>query len=161
MSTASLPSRASPGPYYMSPGPCQSRTPNSYRAPTPRNVERSRRVSNDQSIRSASLTSIVEMYQRPITSSRNVPPLRSTGSFYYDYTEEFEKDEPPAEPASPLCPIPQRAGSFSRPMVLRAESQACLDDDPCEPISKEGDNESNELESMYRYSEFSIFHGLI
>ncbi|KPM41753.1 hypothetical protein AK830_g4797 [Neonectria ditissima] len=63
------------------------------------------------------------MYQRPITASRSGPPLRSAGSFYYDYTEEFSTD-PQLGPdsAAPLCPIPQRVGSIHRPMVLREDS---------------------------------------
>lgn len=73
------------------------------------------------------MTSIVEMYRLPLASGRNEPSLRSTGSLYYDYSEEFENQTPmPIEPAPPLCPIPQRAGSLHRPMVLRAEDQECL-----------------------------------
>ncbi|KAH7023261.1 hypothetical protein EDB80DRAFT_35469 [Ilyonectria destructans] len=133
-STSSLPSRASPGPYYHGPGPHRSRTPNSMIHCGPRPPRRQQDCS-DQSVRSASLTSIVEMYQRPMNMSRQGPPLRSTGSFYYDYTEEFETD-PQQGPdlSSPLCPIPQRAGSTSRPMVLREESHCHLEaqDDPAE-----------------------------
>lgn len=127
-STVSLPSGASPGHAYMSLNHPRSRTPSSYRARTPRSVDRGTRISTDQSMRSASLTSIVEMYQRPVTSGRNDPSLRSTGSLYYDYSEEFENVPPLLDPASPLCPIPQRAGSLHRPMVLRAEDQKSLDE---------------------------------
>ncbi|CAM1506602.1 Fc.00g062430.m01.CDS01 [Cosmosporella sp. VM-42] len=128
-STTSLPSRASPGPYYVGPEPTRVRTPNSSLSWTPRPPEsQHQRGSADHSTRSASLTSIVEMYQRRAHPSRTGPPLRSTGSFYYDYTEEFETEHPQdAEIAAPLCPIPQRAGSLRRPMVLRDDSNAHLD----------------------------------
>ncbi|KAL6924704.1 hypothetical protein FSST1_001978 [Fusarium sambucinum] len=46
-------------------------------------------VAGDQSIRSASLTSIVEMYQ-----CRSPDPIRSPYSVYYDYTEEGDEGFP-------------------------------------------------------------------
>lgn len=127
-STTSLPSRSSPGPYYGGYGPSRSRTPGSPFSWTPRPPYRQRASSADQSTRSASLTSIVEMYQRPTTASAMGPPQRSPGSFYYDYSEGFEKQVPPAvESRVPLCPIPQRIGSSTHPMVLREETRVHLD----------------------------------
>lgn len=35
----------------------------------------------------------------------------------------------PVEPIIPLCPVPKRIGSFSRPMVLRADEQGSFDID--------------------------------
>ena len=68
--------------------------------------------------------SIVEMYHRPTTSNSLGPPLRSNGSFYYDYSEELEKDAAPvSELGVPICPIPQRAPRLGRPMVLRVEDK--------------------------------------
>ncbi|KAF9765808.1 hypothetical protein IL306_001832 [Fusarium sp. DS 682] len=53
----------------------------------------------DQSIRSASLTSIMDMYHGR-TPDDDMQPLRSSSSFYYDYTEEFDKGTPgESEPA--------------------------------------------------------------
>ncbi|KAM4054927.1 hypothetical protein HRG_005745 [Hirsutella rhossiliensis] len=129
-STASLPSRASPGPCHFGPGPGPARTPSSSLSGMSRPYERNQGSSTDQSVRSASLTSIVEMYQRPMTASSAVPALRPGGSFYYDYSEEFEKPAPllpKTEPQVPICPIPQRAGGNSRPMVLRDDTQVHLD----------------------------------
>ncbi|PFH57930.1 hypothetical protein XA68_14370 [Ophiocordyceps unilateralis] len=127
-STTSLPSGVSPGPYNFGPG--HIRTPSSSVSGRSRPYDRHRGSSVDHSPRSASLTSIVEMYQRPATASSAVPALRPGGSFYYDYTEEFEKPAPLAprvERQDPLCPVPQRAGDGSRPMVLREDSQVHLD----------------------------------
>ncbi|RDA87324.1 hypothetical protein CP532_2651 [Ophiocordyceps camponoti-leonardi (nom. inval.)] len=70
------------------------------------------------------------MYQRPATASSGVQAPRPGGSFYYDYTEEFEKPAPlipRTEFQAPLCPVPQRAGDGSRHMVLREDLQARLD----------------------------------
>ncbi|KAK5990443.1 hypothetical protein PT974_08711 [Cladobotryum mycophilum] len=128
-STTSLPSRTSPSPYYHGPPNYRVRTPNSSVSWNSRPPDRHQRSSADQSTRSASLTSIVEMYNRPITGGSNPQPLRSAGSFYYDYTEEFENQPPPdVELEIPICPIPQRAGSLRRPMVLREDSSVGLED---------------------------------
>ncbi|RDA92629.1 hypothetical protein CP533_1442 [Ophiocordyceps camponoti-saundersi (nom. inval.)] len=127
-STASLPSRASPSPYHLGPG--HIRSPSSSMSGISRPYDRNRGSSVDHSPRSASLTSIVEMYQRPATASSGVAALRPGCSFYYDYTEEFEKPAPLAprtESQAPLCPVPQRAGDGNRHMVLREDSQARLD----------------------------------
>lgn len=128
-STTSLPARSSPGSYGMSPSHYRSRTPTSYRARTPHPSSRPLAGSSEQGLRSPSLTSIVEMYHRPATANSHVPPMSSIGSFYYDYSEGFEKDSLSlAETEVPLCPIPQRAPSLSRPMVLRAEEKGNLDE---------------------------------
>ncbi|KAK1981443.1 hypothetical protein LZ30DRAFT_83437 [Colletotrichum cereale] len=97
-------------------------------------LKRGRRPSTDQSVRSSSLTSVIEMYCRlPSSSEPNLQhTLRPAGSFYYDYTEGFESPcsqadhlEPMA--ASPLAPIPQRASSLIKALVLRDENKAHLD----------------------------------
>ena len=87
-STSSLPMRSSSAPYcgsgVDSPGASgdivQSPYTSTYR----------QFVAGDQSARSASLTSIVEMYQGKSPSGLK-QPIRSPCSFYYDYTEEFER----------------------------------------------------------------------
>lgn len=130
-STTSLPSRTSPGPFHLGPG--RIRTPSSSMSGRSRPYDRHRGSSADYSPRSASLTSIVEMYQRPATASSAVPAIRHGGSLYYDYTEEFEKPAslvPKTDLHAPLCPVPQRAGDGSRPMVLREDSQTHLETTP-------------------------------
>lgn len=132
-STASLPSRTPPSHSNPPAAPGRIRTPNSALAGTPRPYDRHRAGSTDQSVRSASLTSIVEMYQRPMTacSNGNGTTLRPAASFYYDYSEEFEQPAalsiPALESEIPICPIPQRAGGSSRPMVLREDSDHQLE----------------------------------
>lgn len=133
-STASLPSGASPGSCHFGPVPVSgagaARTPSSSLSGISKPYERYQGSSADQSVRSASLTSIVEMYQRPLTASSAIPALRPGGCFYYDYSEEFEKPASPlpkTEPQAPICPIPQRAGGNSRPMVLRHDTGVDLD----------------------------------
>ncbi|RSL80535.1 hypothetical protein CEP51_006493 [Fusarium floridanum] len=67
---------------------------------------------------------------------------RGTGSFYYDYTEEFE-NEAPYEPeyAAPLCPIPQRAGGTRHPFLLRTDGTETTDDSDTPPtIDSSGTN---------------------
>ncbi|KAK1600244.1 uncharacterized protein LY79DRAFT_676283 [Colletotrichum navitas] len=97
-------------------------------------LNRERRPSADQSVRSSSLTSVIEMYCRlPSGSEPNLQrTIRPAGSFYYDYTEGFENPYSQAdclEPraASPLAPIPQRASSLVKALVLRDEKKAHLD----------------------------------
>ncbi|CAG9971012.1 unnamed protein product [Clonostachys byssicola] len=108
-STMSLPSRSSPAPHPTWSSAARSRTPSSHlTVPDP-----DRRGSNVQTVRSASLTSIVQMYD----SSMKTGSSRFHGSFYYDYTEGFEENIPPVEPAPPLCPIPQRVKQ-PRPSVI-------------------------------------------
>lgn len=85
-SMSSLPSRSSSAPY-CDPGVNPSRTP-SGALYQPSRSPHHRHLASDQSLRSASLTSIVEMYQAR-SPEGSVQPLRSPGSFYYDYSEEF------------------------------------------------------------------------
>ncbi|KAM0253600.1 hypothetical protein ACHAQJ_007229 [Trichoderma viride] len=127
-STSSLPSRTMHSPYSYAPAPGQGRTPNSAVGWAPRQSNRHQRVSADQSTRSASLTSIVEMYNRPVTSNSNCAPLRSAGSFYYDYSEQFE-DQPPWNFGVdvPLHPIPQRAENIRRSLLLMDDIQGRFD----------------------------------
>lgn len=90
-----------------------------------------RTFSCDQSVRSTSLTSIVELYRRPASAQSTLQRTRTPGSFYYDYSEGF--DDCPASAAmlgsssAPYAPIPRRASSLTRPLVLRNESEARLD----------------------------------
>ncbi|KZL85160.1 hypothetical protein CI238_02986 [Colletotrichum incanum] len=97
-------------------------------------LNRTRRPSTNQSVRSSSLTSVIEMYCRPpSTSDSNLQrTIRPAGSFYYDYTEGFESPDPQADhsdsmAAPPLAPIPQRASSLVKALVLRDENNARLD----------------------------------
>ncbi|KZL68235.1 hypothetical protein CT0861_08591 [Colletotrichum tofieldiae] len=97
-------------------------------------LNRTRRPSTDRSVRSSSLTSVIEMYCRPPSNpeSNLQPTLRPAGSFYYDYTEGFESPDPQADrpdltTAPPLAPIPQRAASLVKALVLRDENKARID----------------------------------
>ncbi|KAK4078674.1 uncharacterized protein Triagg1_3005 [Trichoderma aggressivum f. europaeum] len=121
-SASSLPSRTLHSPYLYAPVPCHARGPNpSLPWGLPRQANRHQRGSIDQSTRSASLTSIVEMYDRPVTSNSNCvpPPVQSPGSFYYDYSEQFE-DQPPwdMDLDVPLHPIPQRVENIRHSLLL-------------------------------------------
>ncbi|KAH7359049.1 hypothetical protein B0T11DRAFT_285651 [Plectosphaerella cucumerina] len=90
-----------------------------------------RTFSCDQSIRSSSLTSIVELYRRPASAQSTFRSLRPEGSFYYDYSEGFDDCPAPTNlsgtPSAPYAPIPRRASSLTKPLVLRDESEARLD----------------------------------
>lgn len=132
-STTSLPSRVSPAQLSTFHTPSCSQTPRSFRTRTPKSVSRNRFASADPSMASHSLTSIIDMYNQPIAWDQNASSLRSTGSLYYDYSEDFEPMPSALEFVPTLCPIPQRTGSLHRPMVLRAEEDRSLD----EPIHKE------------------------
>ncbi|KAH6898351.1 hypothetical protein B0T10DRAFT_472376 [Thelonectria olida] len=148
-STSSLPSRMSPGPHYQVPGPSRSRTPNSVVYGGPRSSRR-QYDSSDQSVRSASLTSIVEMYQRPILPSRAGTPIRSAGAFYYDYSEDF--DTGPEQELGymvPFCPVPQRVDSFHRPMILREDGQDDLDVDNVPPVAQAKDDNQNSHDMVH------------
>ncbi|KAL7792932.1 hypothetical protein V8C37DRAFT_409838 [Trichoderma ceciliae] len=127
-STSSLPSRTLHAPYSYAPGPCQVRTPSATMGWAPRQPNRHQRGSTDQSTRSASLTSIVEMYDRPATSNSTCGPPRSTGSFYYDYSEQFEDQQPwDVDLDIPLHPIPQRAENIRRSLLLMDDIQRSFD----------------------------------
>ncbi|KAF4344760.1 hypothetical protein FBEOM_1302 [Fusarium beomiforme] len=87
-SMSSLPPRSSSAPYYGSRAN-PSRRPSGAGYPPPKSPYR-QSIPGDRSIRSASLTSIVDMYHGR-TADGGIQPLRSPNSFYYDYTEEFDK----------------------------------------------------------------------
>ncbi|KAF5970742.1 hypothetical protein FCOIX_10207 [Fusarium coicis] len=88
---SSLPPRSSSAPYYGSRANF-SRRPSGAGYP-PSKSPYLQYMPGDRSVRSASLTSIVDMYhgRTPDDASQ---PLRSPSSFYYDYTEEFDKGFP-------------------------------------------------------------------
>ncbi|KAH7267005.1 uncharacterized protein BKA55DRAFT_589491 [Fusarium redolens] len=97
---SSLPPRSSSAPYYGSRAN-PSRRPSGARYP-PLKFPYFQYMPGDQSVRSASLTSIVDMYHGR-TPDDAMQPLRSPSSFYYDYTEEFDKGFPGEfEYASPV-----------------------------------------------------------
>ena len=68
------------------------------------------------------------MYQHPsacIAIRRHTPPTKHHGSFYYDYSEDFEAVNPSSSPVvDPRSPIPARTTEVCRAMVL---------DDACRP----------------------------
>ncbi|KAF4438910.1 hypothetical protein FACUT_4538 [Fusarium acutatum] len=88
---SSLPPRSSSAPYYGSRANL-SRRPSGAGYP-PSKSPYLQYVPGDHSVRSASLTSIVDMYHGR-TLYDATQPLRSPSSFYYDYTEEFDKGFP-------------------------------------------------------------------
>ncbi|KAK1996366.1 hypothetical protein LX36DRAFT_120460 [Colletotrichum falcatum] len=97
-------------------------------------LNRERRPSEDQSARSSSLTSVIEMYYRLPSGSEPIlqHTIRQAGSFYYDYTEGFEStcsqvDFLEHRAVSPLAPIPQRALSLAKALILRDEDKTHLD----------------------------------
>jgi len=77
--------------------------------------------------RTASLTSVIDGYRYSPLGFRAPQGTFSSGSFYYDYTEEFEHVQeqfisPLISPPSPLAPIPTRVLSdHHRPLVLRQD----------------------------------------
>ncbi|PTD10345.1 hypothetical protein FCULG_00008261 [Fusarium culmorum] len=87
-SASSLPMRTSSAPYYRS-GADSSGALGDMIQLYPESPYR-QFAAEDQSIRSASLTSIVEMY-RGKSSDGSVQPTRSPCSVYYDYTEDCEE----------------------------------------------------------------------
>lgn len=119
-SSASLPPGSSPGPNHYRTASGRARTPSSTASWTSRPSDRYYMGSTDQSTRSASLTSIVEMYQRPMTASSTCPVMRPTKTLYYDYSEDFNNaDLEAAHSALPLSPFPCRTGAVARPAILR------------------------------------------
>ncbi|WPJ59126.1 hypothetical protein SMAC4_13132 [Sordaria macrospora] len=78
--------------------------------------------SSDQSTRTPSLTSIVDMYRSPSGTSSDLrhmyhePP---NGTFYYDYSEDFDTfPDGNSAWAGPLAPIPTRAPNMHRARIL-------------------------------------------
>ncbi|KAK0632393.1 hypothetical protein B0T14DRAFT_31919 [Immersiella caudata] len=117
----------SPGDSYMrhdgNPGSQLSRTMSSSLPPGWRNRCNGRfdRSASEQSLRSSSLTSIVDMYRPPsCTPSVQSLPLRSQtyGTFYYDYSEDFDSRPQPVVAPAPVAPVPTRIPSFRRATVL-------------------------------------------
>ncbi|SCN75406.1 uncharacterized protein FFB20_04841 [Fusarium fujikuroi] len=90
-SMSSLPPRSSSAPYYGSRAN-PSRRPSGAGYP-PSKSPYLQYMPGDHSVRSASLTSIVDMYHGRAPDD-TMQPLRSPSSFYYDYTEEFDKGFP-------------------------------------------------------------------
>lgn len=81
------------------------------------------RSSTDQSARSASLTSIVDMYRRPSTSSSLYDTHSRNVEGYTDYKENFyEPLNNNVRDESPGCHIPARASSISHSRLLRTNS---------------------------------------
>ncbi|KAK3337118.1 hypothetical protein B0T19DRAFT_454738 [Cercophora scortea] len=77
---------------------------------------------SEHSLRTSSLTSIVDMYRpsscAPPTQKHAFRP-QPPGAFYYDYSEDFDViSESVAASCVPFAPIPTRAPSMHRPMVL-------------------------------------------
>ncbi|KAK3397632.1 hypothetical protein B0T20DRAFT_377333, partial [Sordaria brevicollis] len=76
--------------------------------------------SSDQSTRTPSLTSIVDMYRSPSgTSSDMRYGSQRNGTFYYDYSEDFDTfPDGNSAWAGPLAPVPTRAPNMHRARIL-------------------------------------------
>lgn len=80
--------------------------------------------SSEQSVPVSSSTSMVPMYPSPAAQPAvRQPPVSCTGSFYYDYSEDFQ------EHSVPIPPLPRRGPSTHRPFVR---------DNSCRPIGSAG-----------------------
>ncbi|KAI0018331.1 hypothetical protein F4780DRAFT_526900 [Xylariomycetidae sp. FL0641] len=94
--------------------------------------------------RTSSLTSIVNMYNRPAAlrlppSGLSVPPPR-----YYDYTEDFESKQPRVTtPVQPVAPVPTRFSTYNRPQVLQDS------DDHLAAVFGEGDSAFLDVDSQH------------
>lgn len=123
-SSCSLPSKYSPGPNHYRTASGRARTPSSTVSWVSRPSDRYL-GSTDQSTRSASLTSIVEMYQRPLTASSTCPAIRPGRALFYDYSEEFNTTgcDNASETAMPLSPVPHRAAAVGQPVIPRQDSE--------------------------------------
>jgi hypothetical protein len=74
-----------------------------------------------------------------VATSESAPVIRSTGSFYYDYTEVFENlPVSDIEKEDPVCPMPQRAESYSRHKVLSEEARCSMHDEMKEDMREKG-----------------------
>lgn len=82
--------------------------------------------SSDQSTRTLSLTSIVDMYRSPSgTSSDMRYGSQRNGTFYYDYSEDFDTfSDGNSAWAGPLAPVPTRAPNLHRARMLSDGSVA-------------------------------------
>ncbi|KAJ6789000.1 hypothetical protein PWT90_06693 [Aphanocladium album] len=122
-SSGSLPSRSSPGPNHYMTASGRARTPSSTVSWASRPSDRYYMGSTDQSSRSASLTSIVEMYQRPMTSSSTCPAMRPSGTLYYDYSEDFNDQNilNTRILEAPLSPVPHRVIGGIKPAILQQD----------------------------------------
>lgn len=113
-------------------------------------------TSTDQSTRSASLTSIVDMYQRPLTASGTYPPFHSQGPFYYDYSEEFDPQRASHEELSPDFSTLKRNMSFDTPEKIngieayrQSETEDQLSDLSCESyLQGSHDDSIQEIEEV-------------
>ena len=78
--------------------------------------------SSDQSTRTPSLTSIVDMYRSHSGTSSDLKYASHgprNGTFYYDYSEDFDTfPDPNSAWAGPLAPIPTRAPNMHRARIL-------------------------------------------
>lgn len=149
-STTSLPSRPLHSPhFYAPPGSYHARPPNPSMAWMPRQPSRNQPYPTDQSTRSASLTSIVEMYDKPMTSNQSCAPPQPTGSIYYDYSEQFE-DRPPwgIDVDVPLHPIPQRAENIRQSLLLMDDIQGRFDIGEDDSDSSESNMQEAEKDLM-------------
>ncbi|KAL7901314.1 hypothetical protein HDV63DRAFT_413779 [Trichoderma sp. SZMC 28014] len=148
-STTSLPSRPLHSPHFYPPGSYHARPPNPSMAWMPRQPSRNQPYPTDQSTRSASLTSIVEMYDKPATSNQSCAPPQSTGSVYYDYSEQFE-DRPPwdIDVDVPLHPIPQRAENIRQSLLLMDNIQGRFDIGEDETDSSDSNMQEAEKDLM-------------
>lgn len=145
LSTPSLHGSAPP-PICRFPGPPYPRTASaaSIASWTAGNPPLRNRV-NSSSSGTSSLTSVVNMYYR-------MPPALKAAQFgsqiypprYYDYTEEFEnKQSRLAPPIEPIAPVPTRAPSVKRALVLREGSEEQLVD----AFGNDEDLTSSDMES--------------
>lgn len=141
-STTSLPSHYPPPSRHGPPGLPYART-HSAASIASWGTPRRERLDSFSS-RTSSLTSIVNMYQRIPPTYRTVQSgLSAPIPRYYDYTEDFEYRQPRTiTPIQPFAPVPTRAPSFQRPLVLQES------DDHLEVAFRERDSAFYESESQ-------------
>ncbi|KAH9909023.1 hypothetical protein F4778DRAFT_714938 [Xylariomycetidae sp. FL2044] len=119
-STPSLPPPGLPPFYHRPPGPSSLRTSSaasmaSWSAPL--------REKPDNTSRTSSLTSVVNMYHRmpppirALSGNLSLPPPMPR---YYDYTEDFDTKQPGSSTlGQPIAPVPRRSSDCHRPLVLQ------------------------------------------